>query len=174
MPIQLGGDKAKFFCVHGAGGNVLFYRGLSKRLGNDFPFYGLQARGLDGTSEPLPSIEDMAKAYVEEIRTVQASGPYCLGGYCLGGVVAYEMAQLLREEGDEVALLALLDTYNFARMEPCNTFSSLTQRAYFHLRNILQVPLGQWRSYFGHKLQIAREGELKLITNPIFKPSSPW
>ena len=60
VPIQVGGKKPKLFAVHGAGGNVLFYRALSKALGDDVPFYGLQSRGLDGSSEPLTSIEDMA------------------------------------------------------------------------------------------------------------------
>ena len=164
VPIQIEGSQPKFFCVHGAGGNVLFYRDLSRRLGNDFPFYGLQARGLDGASEPLSSVEEMAQAYIEEMKVVQASGPYCLGGYCLGGAIAYEMARLLEQQGDDVALLALFDTYNFARMERLSALSYVAQKAYFHLRNLLQSPFSEWGSYLGTKLQIAREGELKLIT----------
>ena len=71
VPIQSEGTKPNFFCVHGAGGNVLFYRELSKRMGPDIPFYGLQSRGLDGNVPPLTSIEEMANAYVEEIKTIQ-------------------------------------------------------------------------------------------------------
>jgi thioesterase domain-containing protein len=43
---------------------------------------------------------------------VRPHGPYYLAGYCLGGMVAYQMARLLRHGGEEVALVALLDTYN--------------------------------------------------------------
>ena len=168
VPIQIDGAKPKFFCVHGAGGNVLFYKDLSRRLGNDYPFFGLQARGLDGMAEPLSSIEEMANAYVEEIKTVQTSGPYYLGGYCLGGIIAYEIAQRLHEAGDDVALLALLDAYNFARMVPLSALGYLTQKAYFHLRNLLQSPSSQWTSYLRQKLQVARDGELDLLTRSLF------
>ena len=168
VPIQAGGTKPKFFCVHGTGGNVLFYRELSRTLGNDFPFYGLQARGLDGVSEPLSSVEDMASVYVEAIRAVQAEGPYHLGGYCLGGVIAYEVARLLKAQGEDVALLALLDTYNFDRVKRSNILANLAQRARFHLGNLLQVPFTQWGAYLRHKLRISTEGELNLIMKSFF------
>ncbi len=167
VPIQVDGTKPKLFAIHGAGGNVLFYRALSKALGDDVPFYGLQSCGLDGSSGPLNSIEAMAKAYIDEIKTVQATEPYHLGGYCLGGIIAYETARLLKERGDEVALLALFDSYNPARLAPVTALSHLTQRVYFHMRNLVEVPFGQWKSYMHQKLQIAREGELRLITDSI-------
>ncbi len=84
VTIQPKGKRPPFFCIHGAGGNVLIYRELSKYLGEDQPFYGLQSQGLDGDSEPLTRIEDMAASYVREIRRAQPEGPYYLGGYCAG------------------------------------------------------------------------------------------
>jgi thioesterase domain-containing protein len=90
----------------------LIFRDLSKRLGADQPFYGLQAQGVDGKLPPLERIEDMASQYLESIRKVQPNGPYLLGGYSGGGVVAFEMAQQLHQVGEEVALLAFLDTFN--------------------------------------------------------------
>ena len=61
-------------------------------MGRTQPFYGLQARGIDGVLEPHQSIEAMASAYLEEIRAVRPHGPYVLGGYSGGGLVAFEMA----------------------------------------------------------------------------------
>src|SRR5271157_2379043 len=87
VTIQAGGTRPAFFCIHGAGGNVLIYRDLAKHLGPEQPFYGLQAQGLDGKSAPLKTIEDMAALYVKEIRKVQAHGPYFIGGYCMGGTL---------------------------------------------------------------------------------------
>lgn len=52
----------------------------------------------------------MAAYYIEALRRVQPSGPYFLGGWSFGGLVAFEMAQQLQKAGDEVALLAMLDT----------------------------------------------------------------
>ena len=78
----------------------------------------------------------MAEKYLREIRGLQPEGPYCLGGYCLGGTIAYEMAQLLRADKHEVALVALFDTYNFARMERPRLFSYLWQKIEFHYGNV--------------------------------------
>jgi amino acid adenylation domain-containing protein len=108
--IQTGGAKRPFFCVHPAGGNIICYISLAHRLGLDQPLYGLQARGLDGRHEPLKSIEEMAAYYLEAVRGIQPCGPYLLGGWSLGGALAFEMARQLECQGEEIALLALLDS----------------------------------------------------------------
>ncbi|MFP2957592.1 acyltransferase domain-containing protein [Myxococcus sp. 1LA] len=117
VTIQKGGNALPFFCVHGAGGNVLNFRELAQALGKEQPFYGLQARGVDGKLPPADSIEEMASIYLESIRQVQPHGPYLLGGYSGGGVVAYEMAQRLRALGAPVALVAFLDTFHPSTQE---------------------------------------------------------
>jgi len=89
---------------------VLNFKIISDRLGQEQPFYGLQAQGVDGRLAPLTSVEDMGAQYVEAIRSVAPSGPYRLAGYSGGGVIALEMAQQLRKEGAGVELLAMIDT----------------------------------------------------------------
>ncbi|HWS53776.1 MAG TPA: thioesterase domain-containing protein, partial [Pyrinomonadaceae bacterium] len=108
--LQEGGPAAPFCCVHPAGGNVFCYVELARRFGTERPFYGLQARGLDGGA-PHTRVEEMAAHYVGELRAVQPEGPYLLGGWSFGGVVAFEMARQLRERGQRVSLLALLDSF---------------------------------------------------------------
>jgi thioesterase domain-containing protein len=112
VEITRGGNRPPLFCVHGAGGNVLNFRDLSYGLHHDQPFFALQARGVDGTTELHRSIADMARAYVEEIRALRPHGPYFLAGYSGGGVVAFEMAQQLEALGEEVPLLVFFDTYH--------------------------------------------------------------
>jgi thioesterase domain-containing protein/acyl carrier protein len=112
VPIQPEGTKPPFFCVHAMGGNVNNYYLLAHYLGREQPFYGLQAPPLHEVSEADSQIELMAARYVEAIREVQAFGPYRLGGYSFGSFVAYEMARQLRELGEEVSPLVLLDTYS--------------------------------------------------------------
>ena len=163
VPIYPQGSRARFFCVHGAGGNVLLYRHLARHLGEDHPFYGLQAQGLDGKAALLTTVEAMAEKYLREIRELQPEGPYCLGGYCLGGTIAYEMAQLLRRDGHDVAFVALFDTYNFTRMERPRLFSYLWQKIGFHYGNVMRLPLSDWPGYFSHKLRVARDGELSSL-----------
>jgi len=110
VPLQPAGSQPPLFCVHGVGGNVVGFRQLAQLLSPDFPLYGMQAQGLDGTRLCYARIEEMAAHYIDEMRAVQPQGPYFLAGYSFGGLVAYEMAQQLRASGNEVGLLALLDT----------------------------------------------------------------
>jgi thioesterase domain-containing protein/acyl carrier protein len=109
VPLQPRGSRPPFFWVHPAGGDVLCYASLARRLGDDQPFYGIQARGFAGDEEAPASIEEMAALYSDEIRRLQPGGPYFLGGWSLGGPVAFEIARQLRAQGETVALLAILD-----------------------------------------------------------------
>ncbi|OJH38589.1 non-ribosomal peptide synthetase [Cystobacter ferrugineus] len=105
------GSQRPFFCVHPVGGSVACYRELAGLLGPERPFYALQARGLEGEAPPREHLEEMAAAYVAEVRAVQPRGPYLLGGWSMGGIVALEMAQQLTRAGEEVARVVLLDSY---------------------------------------------------------------
>ncbi|MBW4424871.1 MAG: amino acid adenylation domain-containing protein [Nostoc desertorum CM1-VF14] len=109
VPIQPNGSNPPFFCVHPIFGVVFPYYELAHQLGKNQPFYGLQPIGIDGET-PLNRIEDMATHYIEALRSVQPKGPYFIGGWSFGGWVAFEMAQQLQNSGEEVALLAVLDT----------------------------------------------------------------
>lgn len=109
VAIKPDGTQPPLFCVHGAGGNVLVFRDLARNLPAAQPFYGLQSLGMDGKQRPLKKISRMASRYLQEIRSVQPQGPYYLAGYCLGSQIAFAMAQMLRDAGEEVALLALLE-----------------------------------------------------------------
>lgn len=111
VAIQSGGDKRPFFFVPGVGGQVMYLYELARHLGSSQPFYGLQARGLDGESEPFIQLEEIASYYIEAIQSVQPTGPYLLGGHSFGGVVAFEMAMMLHKQGQHVALLAMIDTF---------------------------------------------------------------
>ena len=159
VAIQPVGSRPPFFCVHGAGGHVLIYRDLSLHLGLDQPFYGLQAQGFDGKYPPLTQIEDMAALYVREIRRVQPDGPYFIGGYCLGGTIAYEMAQQLREQGEQVALLAMFDTMNWYKVPRPSFFGKRyyeTQRLLFHSANFFRLNFAGKAKFFWEKVKIFR------------------
>ncbi|MFF5307660.1 amino acid adenylation domain-containing protein [Streptomyces sp. NPDC013161] len=111
LPIRTEGSKTPFFWVHPGGGLSWCYMPLAGYVSEGHPVYALQARGLDGTSEPAASLREMAADYVEQIRTVQESGPYQLVGWSAGGVVAHEMAVQLQAAGEEVSALVILDSY---------------------------------------------------------------
>ncbi len=107
VPLQTGGQNIPFFCVHPSGGTVFRYQALARALGEEQPFYGLQAPEW---SEDDSHLEAIAARYVREIREVQPVGPYQIGGWSLGGVIAFEIAQQLRQQGENVLLLALIDS----------------------------------------------------------------
>ena len=114
IPI-LRGDKSRrplFLVPGGWGGEIEFlaYGQLKMHLGPDLPLYGLRARGADGEDEPHRTVEEMAAAYVTEIRTLQPRGPYVIAGECIGGTLAYEMARVIESQGETVDPLILLDT----------------------------------------------------------------
>jgi thioesterase domain-containing protein len=146
-------ERRPFFCVHGAGGNVLSMRSLAMALPADLPVYFLEAKGLDG-SEPFESVEETAQYYVDEIRKVQPHGPYQLGGGCYGGLVAFEMARVLEQLGEPVAALFLIDSMNpaFGRFMPKRELLSrnirfLIQRMAMHSRRMLSLQPGEWPRY---------------------------
>jgi aspartate racemase len=141
--IQPRGSRPPLFAVPGVFGGVVFFSDLARLLGPDQPFYGLQARGLDGREPPFASIAEMAAHYVEEIRHVQPHGPYALLGACMGGVVAYEMAQQLRALGESVSFLALLETYQPA---PRRVLAAPSGAAY--RRTLVRFMLGRFVSHF--------------------------
>jgi thioesterase domain-containing protein len=110
VPIQPDGHQPPFFCVHAAGGHIFRYINLARHLGPEQPVYGLQAVELDDKQSPQIKVEQMAATYIEAIRAVQPEGPYLLGGWSMGGTIAYEMAQQLQKQQQQVGLLALFDT----------------------------------------------------------------
>lgn len=108
VPIQPKGSRPILFGIH-----WLKYNDLSRRLGDDQPIYGLYFGMGDTTGNvlSLPKIKDLARHYIQEMRSLQPEGPYFLMGLSDGGKIAYEMAQQLIAQGQSVALLSLFDTY---------------------------------------------------------------
>ncbi|HTE20685.1 MAG TPA: AMP-binding protein, partial [Armatimonadota bacterium] len=110
VPIQPDGSRSPLYLIAPPGGSAIVFRDLARHLGPDQPVYGLQAAEVDGKPVPYVSGVESARHYLEEIRALQPSGPYCLMGYSYGGIIAFEMACRLHAQGEPVAFLGLLDT----------------------------------------------------------------
>ncbi|MFD9685542.1 amino acid adenylation domain-containing protein [Kitasatospora sp. NPDC059088] len=111
LPIRTRGTRPPLFCVHPAAGISWVYTGLLRHLDAEQPIYGLQAPGLADLSRHPASLAEMARDYLAELRAVRPEGPYALLGWSFGGPVAHAVAALLREQGERVDLLAVLDGY---------------------------------------------------------------
>jgi thioesterase domain-containing protein/acyl carrier protein len=149
VELKPGNENCPIFTAHGLGGSAMEFFQLVKHLDTPQAIYGMQARGTDGTDEPLERIEDMAQFHLDAVRKLQPKGPYYLVGYSLGGLVTLEMARRLSEMGESVALLALLESY------PHRRYVSLEQRvrlaarvAIKHASNMLELPAADAVAYF--------------------------
>ncbi|MBW4563693.1 MAG: AMP-binding protein [Mojavia pulchra JT2-VF2] len=161
VTLQPFGSKPPLFCIHGLGGEVLCFRELAMHLGTDQPLYGLQPQGLDGKQAPFTRLEDMAAHYVEEIQTIQSKGPYFLGGYSFGGNVAFEMAQQLRQQGEEVALLVMFDSCR----PGYDVRLPFVKRLGEHLNNLLQ--LGP--DYLWQRTEVWRQWIPNLLNSGLYR-----
>ncbi|MDM4719726.1 amino acid adenylation domain-containing protein [Micromonospora sp. WMMA1363] len=103
------GDRTPLFCIHPAMGLGWSFTALLPHL-TGRPIHTLQAPALTGEDQLPESIEGIAAQYVRRIRSIQPHGPYLLLGRSFGGLAAYEMAAQLERAGEQVALLALLDS----------------------------------------------------------------
>lgn len=103
------GRKQPLFFLHGQWDGQSFYcYPLAERLGSDQPFYALDPYDLP-RQQTLPTLEEMARAQLQIIRSIQPTGPYLLGGWCNGAVVAYEIARQLQAAGETLDALILMD-----------------------------------------------------------------
>ncbi|MFF9850597.1 amino acid adenylation domain-containing protein [Streptomyces litmocidini] len=110
LPLRAHGTRAPLFCVHPVVGDGFGYVGLLRALGPDQPVYALQGTG-PACGRPRPAtLGDLAAEYTARIREIQPHGPYRLLGWSFGGVVVHEMAVQLREQGERVDLVALMDS----------------------------------------------------------------
>ncbi|WP_343240506.1 non-ribosomal peptide synthetase [Streptomyces sp. SID14515] len=102
VAMQTHGAKTPLFCVHPGVGEVLVFVNLAKYFVGDRPFYALRAKGFNKGEKPFTTFEQMVDCYVDAVRARQPRGPYALAGYSFGGAVAFEMAKVLRGQGERV------------------------------------------------------------------------
>lgn len=175
VPINSEGLRIPLFCLHAAGGNVLFYRDLASELGRDQPVYGLQMRGVSDKSETAHDrIEEMASEYLREIRIVQPQGPYRLCGSSFGGLVAFECAKQLCEAGEPVSVLALIDTYAPGYLSNYSSKFVVTGKLYRVFgsvkKSIDQLKrIGSWHEQFDFILSRGVRIKQRLIRQMIWK-----
>jgi len=143
------GAGTPLFFVHSLWGDVLGMRQLAQALETDVPVYGLRARGLEPDEEPQSSVEELARTYVEAIRSVQPEGPYRIAGHSFGALVAFEVARQLREAGVEVGWLGLIDgELSTACLPPLRRWRYRAALPFHMARAALADPRGAVRALF--------------------------
>jgi thioesterase domain-containing protein/acyl carrier protein len=184
VEVQPGNSKPPVFFIHAEEGNILFYRDLSRHLGQDQPFYGLQARGLSGEEEIVARpIEEMAADYIEEIRTVQPHGPYFLGGFCMGAGLALEMAQQLQAQDEEVALLMMIQPLHldYRRYPPRTTVAHrlvyrVMERVDYEVSKLSPLDTSEKLAYLRQRTERTAtilEAKISMALEPLLD-KTPW
>jgi amino acid adenylation domain-containing protein len=105
------GKTPPLFLVHPVGGTIFCYMPLSRQLEKHRKLYAVQDPGLMDSAYAFDTLELLAGYYVEEIRKVQAHGPYYIGGYSMGGTIAFEIAHQLLQAGEKIHFLGLFDSW---------------------------------------------------------------
>lgn len=109
VPLRAEGSRNPLFLLHGVDGDILEFEKLARNLDAGRPVYGIRSQVLVGERHALTRLEDMAAYYLAELRRVQECGPYCLLGYSFGCLVAFEIANQLWAQGEQVGMLAMVD-----------------------------------------------------------------
>jgi aspartate racemase len=153
VAIQPKGSLPPLFWVRGGPR----FRLLAQKLGPDQPFLGLDLPFTDGNRLPVPyRFEDIAGLLIRVMREVQPRGPYYIGGLCVNAVIAYEIAQQLVRDGEEVALLAMLDAHNQAYYKNPFKDGRYSSRIKYHLLNLLKLDATETSAYLLDRLDEAR------------------
>ncbi|PHM30278.1 amino acid adenylation domain-containing protein [Xenorhabdus innexi] len=121
VPLKPTGNMTPLFLVHDISGDPLVYSSLASLLPSALPIYALQALGIQTLTNSPSSIEELANRHIQAIRLIQPHGPYQIAGWSMGGVIAYEMAHQLTNQGEEVAFIGMIDAMTPAaqKMVPC-------------------------------------------------------
>lgn len=160
--MRTGSDGPPLFLVHSIWGDVLGMRQLAVAMRGDVPVYGLRARGLQG-EEPQQSVEEMAAGYVEVIRSQQPRGPYRIAGHSFGGLLAFEIARLLTEEGEEIEWLGLIDAeLSTDAHSPARRWGHRVALPYHYARAALRRPRAALRALFERVPKLLRRGFSRL------------
>ena len=144
VAVQQKGSCPPVFCVHSHTGDVLYCEYISQGAGSNQPIYGLQAQGAVG-KDPHRSIEEMAAFYVAELRKVRPSGPYHLFGFCFGGMVAFEMAKQLNDQGERIEFLGVYNSPAPGTLKgwPLGQFTYLWRRTQDEWKKFLKLDAGE-------------------------------
>jgi thioesterase domain-containing protein len=174
VPLQPHGTRTPVFGVAGHNGDVFCYRALAQHLGDDQPFFGLQPPGLDGRSEPLTRVEDLAAYFAAQIRTFLPHGPYSITGFCAGGGVAFELGRHLLQQGAAVDVIALFGSphpscYRFPT-QLRRRLAQLKERIDGHARALGSLSPAEFGAYIAEKRRrrkANREAEDAAALDPV-------
>jgi acetoacetyl-CoA synthetase len=176
VQMRSGEDGPPLFLVHSVWGDVLGMRQLTIAMKSGVPVYGLRARGLNPGEEPQRSVEEMAATYVEVIRGLQPEGPYRVAGHSFGGLLAFEIARLLGEQGEEIDWLGMIDAeLSLAAHPPARRRRYRLSLPFHYARAALRDPRAALRALGRVPAALWHTGLSRLHRQPeVAEPAASW
>lgn len=104
-------DGPTLFCFHPASGFAWQFSVLARYLSPRWSITGIQSPRPQGPMASAASLDEVCEHHLRTLLAQQPHGPYYLFGYSLGGTLAQGIAARLRQRGEAVAFLGLLDTW---------------------------------------------------------------
>ncbi len=157
VPLQPHGEGIPVFAVGGHNGDVFCYHTLVQHLGDHQPFYGLEPPGLDGRSEPLTRVEELAAYFAAQIHAFRPDGPCIVAGFCTGGTIAFELARQLLRQRTAISFLALFGApypTSYRRLTQLRQrLGAQVERVVGHTRALASLSSEGRRSYIAEKLR---------------------
>ncbi len=163
--VQTQGSRLPFFFLCPTG----YARSLVKVLDSNQPVYNINLLGFQRLNQTAPSLEIIAKRYIQEIQTVQPEGPYYVGGYCGQAKLAFELARQLQVQGHKVAFLALIQALPYYPRWPLHQ----------HWHNFLEIGprylfLKIQRRWHDFIIRLKRRLLSRLSNNKVTEKNSPY
>jgi len=144
------GGGPPVYLLHSIWGDVLGMLQMVTEMKSDAAVYGIRARGLNPGEDPQGSVEEMAADYVELIRDMQPTGPYRFMGHSFGGLLAFEMARLLVEQGEEIDWLGVIDAeLDDGAHAPLRRWAHRAALPFHYTRAAIRDPLPSLRRLVG-------------------------
>lgn len=98
------------FLVHAGSGEVDGFVEFCRHSKSGINYWGIKADGIENFTPYNIEIRDIARQYVEKIKSLQPRGPYYLAGWCFAGTIAFEMARQLEKRDEEIGFLGLINS----------------------------------------------------------------
>ncbi len=144
VPIQPEGTRPPLYWLLG-GATV---RPLAEALGKDQPFFGV---ALNHDEErrlaTATTLAEFAAPLIAAIREAQPTGPYFIGGWCTAGILAYEIARQLAEDGAEIGLLVMVHAANPVHYRRITPRQMRVSKIRHHLSALLRLKGAARRRY---------------------------
>ncbi|HET8611390.1 MAG TPA: amino acid adenylation domain-containing protein [Sphingomonas sp.] len=150
VPIQPHGTQPPILWLDGGS----TFLPLAEKLGADQPFLGISVDAILEAAGGCPKkLEQAARLVAAALREAQPHGPYRIGGWCTSGILAYAVADELKRQDEEVALLMLVHAFHPVKSRSVGEVRVFISKFRFHIAQSVAQPEGQRWRYFRERLR---------------------